>query len=105
MRLFLPCILTVLLETPVFLLAGYRSKTDVTIVVCTNVVTNLLLQLCFLVLPLTVFWVAVLELLVLGSEYAIYACAFGRSRRLFLLTLAANALSLGVGLLLRVLLL
>lgn len=101
MQLFLPCILTVLLETPIFWLAGYRTRNDVTIVICTNIVTNLLLQLCFLVLPMRALWIALLELLVLAGEYTIYAVAFGRSKRLFLLTLGANAFSFGFGLLLR----
>ena len=103
MQIFLPCILTLLLETPIFWLAGYRSKDEMTVVVCVNVVSNLLLQLCFLVLPLTVFWLTVLELLVLIGEYVVYALAFGRSKRLFLLTLGANAFSLGVGLMIRAL--
>ena len=104
MQIFLPCILTVLLETPVFWLAGCRSRDDITIVVCVNVVSNLLLQLCFLVLPYNAFWLTALELLVLAGEYIVYALAFGRSRWLFLLTLGANALSLGVGLVIRLLL-
>ena len=98
---FLPCVLTVMLETPIFFFAGYRSKTDLTIVVCTNVVSNLLLQLCFLIVPFTAFWLVVLELAVLAGEYLLYAAAFGRSKRLFLLTLFANAFSCGIGLLIR----
>ena len=105
MSLFLPCVLTLLLETPVFLLAGYRSRDEVTIVVCANVITNLTLQLLFLILPYNALWLTILELAVLAGEYGIYAAAFGRSKRLFLLTLAANALSLTVGLLIRWLLL
>ncbi len=101
MQLFLPCILTVLLETPIFYLAGYRSGNELTIVVCLNVVSNLLLQLCFLVLPYNALWLTVLELLVLLGEYWVYALAFGRSKKLFLLTLGANAFSLSAGLMIR----
>ena len=104
MALFLPCILTLALELPVFLLAGYRSRYDLTVVTCTNVITHLTLQLLFLVLPFNALWVILLELCVLAAEYGIYSVAYAPSKKLFLLTLAANALSLGVGLLLRMLL-
>lgn len=40
-----------------------------------------------------------LELAVVAAEYSVYALACGRSRRLFLLTLAANVLSYSLGLL------
>ncbi|MBE6909958.1 MAG: hypothetical protein E7474_10385 [Ruminococcaceae bacterium] len=101
MSLFAACALTVLLETPLFFLAGYRSRDEITVVVCANVVTNLLLNLTAAYLlqgRLTIAYS--LELAVVAAEYAAYALAFGRSKRLFLLTLAANCLSFGVGLLL-----
>ena len=45
LRIFKACILTVFLETGLFYLLGYRKKDDVTIVVCANVITNLVLNL------------------------------------------------------------
>ena len=45
MTLFLACALTVLIETPILVCAGYRGRDEVTVVVCANVVTNLLLNL------------------------------------------------------------
>ena len=45
LRIFKACILTVFLETGLFYLLGYRKKDDVTIVVCVNVITNLVLNL------------------------------------------------------------
>ena len=99
MMLFLACVLTVLLEVPFLALFGYRSREDITITVCTNTVTNLLLNVCIQL----VFsgrpgaWIWLLEGLVILSEYAVYALAFGRSARLALLTLAANGLSYGIG--------
>jgi len=73
----------------------------VTVVICTNVISNLLLNLCIAI----VFYgrpgnmIYLLELLVMIGEYSIYEKAFGRSRKLALLTFAANCLSYGIGLL------
>ena len=100
MSLFLACALTVLLETPLFAAAGYRDRTSLTIVICANIVTNLTLNLALSLLPRSIGAAAMGEALVLAAEYGAYAFAFGPSRRLFMLTLAANVLSCGVGLLL-----
>ncbi len=100
MSLIAACVLTVLIETPVFLLAGYRSRDEILIVVCANVASNLLLNLTVAyLLPGRIAAAYALELVVLAAEYAAYALAFGRSKKLFLLTLAANCLSFGFGLL------
>ena len=100
--LFKACLLTVVLETGLFYLLGYREKDDLTIVACANVVTNLTLTL-----TIALFlsggpglWLALLEGLVVLAEYLIYARAFGASKKLFLQTLAANLLSYGAGVLL-----
>ena len=93
------CALTVAIETPFLMLFGFRDRNAVTIIVCVNVITNLLLNL---ILALTGFlWplALALECAVVAAEYAVYALAFGRGRRLFWLTLAANVLSFGIGLL------
>ena len=45
MMIFLACALTVLIETPFLALFGYRKRDEVVIIVCANVVTNLLLNL------------------------------------------------------------
>ena len=102
MNPFLACAMTVLIEAPFLALCGYRDRGAVAIIACTNIVTNLLLGLAMVFLPCgrTPIGLLILEALVVVGEYAIYARAFGRSRRLFLLTLAANALSCGIGLLL-----
>ena len=94
------CILTVAIETPFLMLFGYRDRNAVTIIVCVNVITNLLLNL---ILALTGFLrplALVLECAVVVAEYAVYALAFGRGWKLFVLTLTANTLSCGIGLLL-----
>ena len=100
MTVFLACALTVLIETPFLALFGYRRREELAVIVCANVVTNLLLNLALMLLPLPRWSVDPLEAAVVAAEYAVYALAFGRSRRLFLLTLAANCLSYGIGLLL-----
>ena len=99
--IFLACLLTVLIETPFLALCGYRKRFDLAVIVCTNVVTNLLLNL----LIALVFrghpggWIYPMEGAVVAAEFMIYSSAFGRSMKLFLLTLAANCLSYGIGLL------
>ena len=101
MRIFLACALTVLIETPFLALFGYRKWDQVVIVICTNVVTNLLLNLLLRLVP-SLYGSAVygLECVVVAAEYGIYRLAFGHRRDLFWLTLAANALSYGLGLVL-----
>jgi len=99
MMIFLACALTVLIETPFLALWGYRKRDELIIIVCANVVTNLLLNLLLWRVPSlygpTVYG---LEALVVAVEYGIYRLAFGKRRGLLLLTLAANALSYGLGL-------
>ena len=94
------CALTVAVELLVFTAAGYgRRQYFLLLSAAVNVATNLSLNL---LLPLhrSAAVLAVLEGLVVVIEYAVYAAAVGRSRRLLLLTLGANALSWGAGTLL-----
>ena len=94
------CGLTAAIETGFFLLLGWRDRDRIAAVVCANVVTNLLLNLCLnLWVPRNALSVALGELLVVAFEYAVYARLCGRSGRLALLTLLANALSFGAGVL------
>ena len=96
--IFLACTLTFVVETPFLLLCGVRGKYCAVIIVCVNIVTNLLLNLFVsLVLPSPGAWALLLEAAVVAAEYAVYAAAFGRSARLFALTLAANLLSYAAG--------
>lgn len=97
--IFLACALTVLIETPFLALFGYRKRDELIVIVCANVITNLLLNLLLAFRPGAIRAVLLLEAAAVAAEYGIYALAFGRSRRLFLLTLAANALSYTLGLL------
>ena len=43
--ILLACLLTLLIEVPFLAAFGYRSRSDLTITVCVNIVTNLLLNL------------------------------------------------------------
>ena len=98
--ILLACLLTVAIETPFLVLCGYRGRRAVGVIVCANVLTNLPLNLAFaLGLPYRPGVIAAAELAVVAIEYLIYAKAFGRSRKLLLLTLVANCLSFGLGLL------
>ena len=99
-RCLTACGLTVAIETGFFLLLGWRDRDRLAAVVCANVVSNLLLNLCLsLWIPFNAWTVALGELLVVAFEYWVYARLCGRSRRLALETLLANALSFGTGVL------
>ena len=99
--LFFVCAMTVVIETSFFALFGYRTRDEMVITVCANVITNLLLNL-YLVWFITERGAIIylLECVVVLAEYAVYAFSFGQSRRLLLLTFAANCLSFVTGLLL-----
>ena len=100
--IFLACLLTVLIEGSFLALLGYRDRFSLTVIVCVNVITNLLLNL-FIALVfhgspgLSIIW---MELIVVAAEYSVYAFAFGNGWKLFFLTFAANCISYGLGLLL-----
>ncbi len=101
MNLFLACALTLLIEVPFLALFGYRRKKQIAVTILANVVTNLTLNLLFmLVLPYRIPVILLSEAVVVAAECAIYALAFGASGKLFLLTLAANVFSFCGGLLL-----
>ena len=102
MSIGLACLLTVLIETPFLAVCGYRSKSAIAIIVCTNVITNLVMNVLLTLLcpQWTMGILALAEALVVIAEYGIYSVPFGRGKKLFLLTLAANVLSCGVGLIL-----
>lgn len=98
--IFLACAFTAAAETALFALLGYRRVWQLVVVACANIASNLLLNLaaalCF---PGGVgAWVWLLEAAVVAAEYAVYAIAFAPGWRLFVLTLAANAVTYGLGL-------
>ncbi len=101
MILFLCALLTVIIETPWMYLWGHRKRDEVLLVVCVNVASNLLLNLG-LSLGFSGREVGVLiylfEAFVVVVEYMVYSLAFGRSWKLFFVTLGANCLSYVLGL-------
>ncbi|NCB50827.1 MAG: hypothetical protein EOM54_02925 [Clostridia bacterium] len=102
MTLFPACALTVVIETAFLALCGFRSRAFLAICVLVNIATNLLLNISLYPLSNIVditYFIYVLEAMVVAAEYMVYALIEGRSRLLFLLTLAANALSYGTGIL------
>lgn len=98
MVFLLACVLTVFLEGVFFFVLGYRNIWEQSVIACANVITNLLLNL---VMSVSMFprepFIYVMEALAVITEYLIYRRAFGPSRRLFALTLAANIISYGIG--------
>lgn len=101
-ELFLACLVTVMVETALFWLFGYRGRDEILVVVCTNVITNLLLNLVLSGIFFSVWgWMIVLgELVVIAIETTVYTYAFGRFGKVLALTILANFLSVLIGLLL-----
>ena len=102
MMLFVACLLTVLIETPLLYLWGWRDRGAVIVVVCGNVISNLLLNLTLLLAfpgRSAGGWIYLLEALVVAGEYAVYALFSRPSWKLLLQTFAANLLSYALGLL------
>ena len=100
-QLLLSAALTAAVET-MFLAAAYRRDAAfLGLYAAVNVASNLTLNLLLALLPRAALtWLVYpLELAVAAADYSVYALACGRSRRLFLLTLAANVLSYSLGLL------
>ena len=101
MTIWTCCLLTVVIELAFMMICGYRSRYEITVIVCANVVSNLLLNL----LIIYVFrwqqglWIIPMELAVAAGEYLYFAHAFGGSRRLLLLTALSNMISYLTGLL------
>ena len=101
-ELLLACVVTVVVETALFWLFGYRSRDEILVVVCTNVITNLLLNLVLSGIFFSVSgrMIVIGELIVIAVETAIYTFAFGRFGKVLALTIMANLLSVFLGLLL-----
>lgn len=98
----LPCFLTVIIELIWFLCFGYEGILFILLCASVNIATNIALNYalsfciaCFV--PAAIIG----ELIVLAVEYSMYCLAYGRSKRLFFLTLGANIMSLAIGILFR----
>ena len=99
-------LLTAAVETVFLALCGYRQRVFLLLAVLANLCTNLTLNLLAALLSATPLagwlWLLVypLEAAVVTAEYLLYRGFSGPSRKLLCCTVAANALSYGVGLLL-----
>ena len=102
MTLILPCVITVVVETVLFRIFGFKKAEDLVIIVLSNIITNLTLNVLILLVPglYDIPWLIIAELIVVAIEYLIYRNAFEASAGLLPLTFAANALSFFAGLLL-----
>ena len=95
--LLLFCLIAVIFETALFWMFGYDSRDERTVVACTNVLTTLGMNL--LMIPngyRSIPTVVAAELVLIAVEFSVYSIAFGRSGKLLLLTIAANAISFGI---------
>ena len=103
MKLFIACVITVVMESALFWIFGCRKKEDLMIVALANVITNLTLNLTIALIPGAsgLVWVLLLEAAAVAAEYLIYRKAFGGSTGLFVLTFAANCLTYGTGVVLQ----
>ena len=97
--LLLCCLITVAAETFFLFLCGFRSRDEIKIIICANVITNLSMNLLLSFVGRAAVLSVILELAVVAAEYLIYSAFSGHSKKLFLLTLAANVISCGLGLL------
>ena len=93
-----PALLTAAVEMLFFSAMGYHSRDAIMVIICTNILTNVVLNAAVNLIGWEPPGAYLAEILVVVVEYAIFALAFGRSRKLFGLTLAANALTFGLGL-------
>lgn len=100
--MILACVLTVVIELIFFLLIGKRSRDFAFVCVLINIATNLTLNLVLSLMNLIGWYgnlqVIVLEVLVVFTEYRVYALLEGKSQKLMLLTIAANVITYGLGL-------
>lgn len=100
--LVLALLLTIVLEMPVCLLLGLRKK-ELFIVLLVNVMTNPAVNVLYLLAGLytripRVVVIAVLEVSAVIAEWIVYRL-LTEAKRPLLISLAANAVSFGVGLL------
>lgn len=93
-----PALLTAAVEMLFFSALGYHSRDAIIVIICTNILANVTVNAAVSLIGWKLPEAYLAELLVAATEYVIFACAFGRSKKLFWLTLTANALTFGLGL-------
>ena len=96
----MPAVLKAVTEICVFILAGHRDRAFIGLCAAVNLMTNLALNLILSLTGWGYAGIAVLEILVVATEYVCYAAAVGRSGKLLGLTFAANLASFLIGVIL-----
>lgn len=101
MSLYLACGLTMAIETAYFYLAGFRDRYFLIVCLAVNAATNLTVNLVLSYTGISLWSVLIAEILVTGTEYAVYSLITTTSRKKLLLhTVAANLLSFSAGIIL-----
>ena len=102
MSLYLACGLTMAIETAYFYLAGFRDGHFLVVCLAVNAATNLTMNLVLGYTGISLWIVLIAEILVTGTEYAVYSLITKTSRKKLLLhTIAANVLSFSAGIILQ----
>ena len=106
-NLIVALVLTVVLEVLIAILFNYRKKSEISIIVLINIITNPLLNYLLAVnnyfnwLSVNIFILILLEIIVVMIEWLLLRYAIRKNpKKLFLLSLVMNATSFIVGLLL-----
>jgi hypothetical protein len=106
-NLIVALVLTVVLEVLIAILFNYRKKSEISIIVLINIITNPLLNYLLAVnnyfnwLSINIFILILLEIIVVMVEWLFLRYAIRKnSKKLFLLSVVMNATSFIVGLLL-----
>lgn len=102
MNLYLACGLTMAIETAYFYLAGFRDGHFLVVCLAVNAATNLTMNLVLGYTGISLWIVLIAEILVTGTEYAVYSLITKTSgRKLLFHTVIANVLSFCTGIVLQ----
>ena len=104
--LALSLVLTLALETGLFLLAGKRNKKDFLLLLLVNLLTNPAVVLSYWLVAIYTYWdtriilipIELFAILIEGYYYRKYGCDF---RRPFLFSIVANMFSFWIGVLIQ----
>ena len=102
MSLYLACGLTMAIETAYFYLAGFRDGHFLVVCLAVNAATNLTMNLVLGYTGISLWIVLIAEILVTGTEYAVYSLITKTpGRKLLFHTVIANVLSFCTGIVLQ----
>ena len=81
MSLYLACGLTMAIETAYFYLAGFKDRYFLIVCLTVNAATNLTMNLVLSCTGISLWSVLIAEILVTGTEYAVYSLITKTSRK------------------------